>query len=258
MVLSMQKIVLGISFIFLGMGGFYEGSLAAVAETQKIQLKMGLCADYPPFEFKKNGEILGFDVDLAHAIAEDLGVELVMQDMDYSALVPALQSRRIDFVISSMARTPERAKNLSFSDPYYFSELALVLKKGALFGAETDFRGKRVGVQLGSTMEKYAKAEASLHEGMTVLALGKNHLLIQEIKSGRLFGMVAEKIQAQAFVRANEDLKWAPLSGQGDGYAIAFKKEVPEQVWKSRFDGALKRLMRSSKMRVLRKKWLAS
>jgi len=259
MKLSVQKIVFGIFlFIFLGITWFYRGGVTHATETKKIQLKMGLCADYPPFEFQKNGEILGFDVDLAHAIAEDLGIELVVQDMDYSALIPALQSKRVDFVISAMAATVERSKNLSFSEPYYFSDLALVLRKDASFSSEGDFVGKRIGVQLGSTMEKYAKAQASLHESMTILALGKNHLLIQEIKAGRIFGMVAEKVQAQAFVQANENLKWAPLAGRGDGYAIAFKKEVPEQVWKSRFDAALKRFLKSSKIRALRKKWLAS
>ena len=119
---------------------------------ESTELILGLCADYPPFEFKKSGEIVGFDVDVAQEISKELGYPLSIQDMDFSALVPALQSGRIDFVMSGMTVTDERKKNLDFSDPYFSSKFALVLPKESSFSQESDFEDKRVGAQLGSTM----------------------------------------------------------------------------------------------------------
>ena len=89
-------------------------------------LRLGLSADYPPFEFKKDGRVVGFDVELAEELAKDLGYSLEIQDMDFSALIPSLTSGRVDFVMSGMAVNEERKKNIDFSDIYYTGKFAVI------------------------------------------------------------------------------------------------------------------------------------
>src|SRR4051812_42225136 len=79
-----------------------QGCSGSAKQEQKI-LRLGLSADYPPFEFKQDGKVVGFDVDLATELAQELGFSLEIQDMDFSALIPSLNSGRVDFVMSGMA-----------------------------------------------------------------------------------------------------------------------------------------------------------
>src|SRR3954447_9229589 len=84
-------------------------------------LKMGTSADYPPFEYidtAKGSDIIGFDIDLANALAEKTGYEIEVQDMDFNSLIPALQAKQIDIVLAGMTPTPEREENVDFSDIY--------------------------------------------------------------------------------------------------------------------------------------------
>lgn len=224
----------------------------------KPALNLGLSADYPPFEFKKNGEVVGFDVDVARAIAQELGYSLSIQDMDFSALIPSLQSGRIDFVMSGMTVTDERKKNVSFSDSYFTSSFALIVDQKSSISKESDLQGKKIGAQLGTTMEKYAKNKASQYSDMKVVSLGKNPVLIQEIKSGRLDGMVSEEVQASSFVQANPGLRFFPLSGgsTGDGYAIAFSKDPSKNTLIERVNTVLKKLKDSGELNKIKLKWL--
>src|SRR4051812_47325674 len=101
-----------ICLVTLGLSACTAGNLGVGEKT----LVMGFSADYPPFEFKKNGEVVGLDIDVAREVAQALGFSLVLQDMDFSALIPALQSGRIDFAMSGMTLNEERKKNVDFSD----------------------------------------------------------------------------------------------------------------------------------------------
>src|SRR5689334_7915697 len=111
------------SFILLTLQGCNVGPKS----DQKI-LKLGVSADYPPFEFKQNGRIVGFDVDLAEELAKELGYTVEIQDMDFSALIPSLKTGRVDFVMSGISVNEERKKNVRFGDPYYSGKFAVVSK----------------------------------------------------------------------------------------------------------------------------------
>ncbi len=224
-----------------------------------LSLEMGLSADYPPFEFKKNGQIMGFDVDLAQEISKELGYPLSIKDMDFSSLIPALQSGRIDFIMSGLSATEERRKNMDFSHPYFINALALVVPIDSLFHREEDFQNKKIGAQLGSTMEKFAKETASHSLNMQVIALGKNPLLIQELKSGRLDGIIFETVQAFAFVQANPALKVIPLKS-GDSYnenMVAFSKSNHKHPQlKEQFNLALEKLKNNGTLEKIKSKWI--
>jgi polar amino acid transport system substrate-binding protein len=221
------------------------------------QLVMGLSADYPPFEFKKGGEVVGFDIDVAQAIAQDLGMSLVIQDMDFSGLIPALQTGRIDFAMSGMTKTEERKKNIDFSDVYFEASFSVIVDQASSLKSEADFKDKKIGAQLGSTMEKFAKEKSKVYSGMQVVALGKNPHLIQELKSGRIDGVLSEDVQAIAFVEANPTLKQIRLGSTGDGYAIAFaRRNAKSQKLKDQFNTSLSKLKSSGKLEQIKNKWL--
>lgn len=114
---------------------------------------MGTSADYPPFEYvdsAKGEEIIGFDVDLAKAIAEKLGYEIQVKDMDFNGLIPALETSQVDFVLAGMTPTEERKENVDFSDVYYTASHMIVSKKGSGIESLEDLDGKTIGVQLAS------------------------------------------------------------------------------------------------------------
>ncbi len=262
--IKMTEKVMGQIAFFLILGMNFLGEVACTSSNGSLSesrpiLTLGLSADYPPFEFNQDGKIVGFDVDLAQEVARRLGYDLSIQDMDFSVLIPSIQNGRIDFAMSGMTITEIRKKNVDFSDVYFKSGFALILKKESQFSKEEDFKGKKIGVQLGTTMEKFAQLKAQIYPDLKVVALGKNSILIQELKSERLFGVLVEESQATEFVKANSSLKSFVLGSRGDGYAIVFPKDPVVgrvEFLKEKFNAELKNLRKNGKMRELRLKWL--
>ena len=133
---------------------------------EKGQVVVGMSADYAPYEFHyidENGKdvIGGFDVDIANEIANELGVKLVIQEMDFDALVAALPAGKVDLVISGMNPTEERAKVIDFSEIYYNSQHGILVRveDADKYQSFKDLEGAKVWVQLGSTQEQIAKSE---------------------------------------------------------------------------------------------------
>lgn len=90
---------------------------------------MGTNAAFPPFEYTEGDKVLGFDASLAAIIAQDLGKKLEIQDMNFDALIAALQSGAVDMVLAGMTATDERRENVDFSEPYYTSNQVIIVKK---------------------------------------------------------------------------------------------------------------------------------
>ena len=223
---------------------------------------LGTSADYPPFEFFRRGEIVGMDIDLAKKIAQELGVELIVKEMDFSALIPALQTGQVDFIMAGLTITPERKQNVEFSEVYYTNELALVSTPQNSFRSIKDLAGKKIGVQLGSVMEKFAQQQAQVISGLQVVSRGKTPLLIEELKTRRIDGILVEKVQAVALAQANSSLKPFFLpeleNSKNEGYAIAFSKRSPRgKELRDQFNLILKRLQSDGTLQAFKQKWIA-
>lgn len=110
-------------------------------------LRVGLSADYPPYEFHTTidgkDEIVGIDILIAEKIAEDMGVTLKIEEFGFDALLGALKTGKIDIIISGMSPTPERLKEVNFSDPYMEVKQRVVVRKGEenRFNSVNDFKG---------------------------------------------------------------------------------------------------------------------
>ena len=207
----------------------YNNPLQAASSVGKDTLTLITSPDYPPYEYydTQGGErkIVGFDIDIANAIAKELGFKLKVMESDFNGLIPALQSNRADFVMAGMTPTPERKKNADFSIIYYEAQDTIVAPKGSNLKQPQDLTGKRVGVQLGTIQETNAKKIAQKVTGIQLKQLNKVPEAIQEIKSRRIDAAIVEDTVAKGFAQANPDLEFNPIpSEEGSGSAIAFPK----------------------------------
>jgi ABC-type amino acid transport substrate-binding protein len=224
---------------------------------QKKVLKMGTSADYAPFEYidtAKGNDIIGFDVDLAKMIAKELGYEIQIVDMDFSGLIPALQSGKVDFVMAGMTPTEERKKNVDFSDVYYVSRNMIVSKKGSGIKTVEDLKGKTVGVQTGSIQEGEANKMAKTVD-MKIESRNRIPELIQEIQAGRFDAAIIEDTVARGYLKtSNGKLEGhtIPTNEQEAGSAIAFPKGSK---LRDEFNKVLQEKMKNGEVDKLIKKW---
>ncbi len=112
---------------------------------------------YPPFGYVENGTMVGFDIDLGNEVAKRLGVKAQWEKIDFSGLLPALSSKRVDMLVTAMTWTPERAQRITFSTPYYNSGIAGAFKAGAKIATPADLAGKVVAVQIGTAGDKFVR-----------------------------------------------------------------------------------------------------
>lgn len=205
-----------------------SGQQKAIAkEKHNKTLVMGTSADYAPYEYidtTKGNKIIGFDVDVAKHIADKLGYNLVIKDMDFNGLVPALDAKRVDFVMAGMTPNAERKQKVDFSSTYYQAKQLIVTDDSKIKKIK-DLKGKSVGVQLGSIQEIEAKKIAAKVDGVRIEKRNKIPDLVQEIKSDRVDGAVIEDGVAIEFLNKNPDLSSFEIPGSASaGSAVALQK----------------------------------
>ncbi|MDF2961735.1 MAG: polar amino acid transporter permease [Paenibacillus sp.] len=224
---------------------------APAQETKKV-LTMGTSPDYPPYEnvdAKNGGEIVGFDIDIAKAVAAKLGYELKIQSMEFNGLIAALQSKRVDFVMSGMSVTEDRKANVDFSNVYFVAQNTIVSKKEQGFKTLDELKGKRIGVQLGSTQEQVV---ADMKDAQ-IKKLNRIPEIIQELKSNRIDAAIIEDAVGKGHVKNNPDLVFQVIPVEKEeGYAVAFPKG---SALVNDFNKALKELEDTGKKEELIKKW---
>ncbi|XYY59209.1 transporter substrate-binding domain-containing protein [Bacillus velezensis] len=233
------------------------GSGNSGSEGGKNKLIMGTSADYKPFEYKDGDQITGFDVDLAKALGKKTGYDVEVQDMDFNSLITALKSKQVDMILSGMTPTPERKKQVDFSDIYYTANNMIVTKKGSGIKSLNDLKGKTVGVQLGSIQEEKGKKLASKY-GFQLEDRNRISDLTEEIKSGRFDAAIIEDIVAQGYFSSNQDLQgFASADAKSDesGSAIAFRKDSDLT---AKFNKALKEMEKNGEIEKLKKKWFTN
>ncbi len=215
------------------------------------KLVLGTSADYPPYEFHKlidgKDKIIGFDIDLAQAIADELGVTLEIRDMDFGGLLIALDEGKVDLVIAGMTPKPERLEQADFTKIYYIAAQGVMVRAEDKdkYKTAADLKGRKVGAQLGAIQEDIAKEQI---EGSEVKALGKVSDLVLELKNKKVDALVMELPVANAYIKANSDLALSDIEVVDDtgGSAIAVAKGNAEFVEK--LDSILDDLMNSGKI----------
>ncbi|UXT29748.1 ABC transporter permease subunit [Staphylococcus aureus] len=176
---------------------------------ERGELRVGLSADYAPMEFEHtvNGktEYAGVDIDLAKKIAKDNNLKLKIVNMSFDSLLGALKTGKIDIIISGMTSTPERKKQVDFSDSYMMTKNIMLVKKDKVneYKHIKDFNNKKVGAQKGTEQEKIAQTEI---ENASITSLSRLPDVILALKSGKVEGAVVEKPVAEAYLKQNPKL----------------------------------------------------
>jgi len=200
---------------------------------QAGKLVLGTSADYPPYEFHKEIDgkdtIVGFDIEIAKAIAEDLGVELEIKDMDFEGLLLALNAGKVDIVLAGM--TPKPGRDAEFSKIYYKALQGLLVHADNkdVYKTVDDLTGKRIGAQKGSIQEDLAQEEI---KDLRLKALAKIPDLVLEVKHKKIDAVLMEMPVAEAYAANNDDLHLMPveLIDEEGGSAVAAKTGEKELI----------------------------
>ncbi|EDL64959.1 transporter substrate-binding domain-containing protein [Bacillus sp. SG-1] len=235
------------------------GSLAACGTSEetsgegKEKIIMGTSADFPPFETRdNNGEIIGFDIDLAKHITEELGYELEIKDMNFDGLIGALQADTVDFVASGMSATDERKENVDFSVEYHRSgEMFITLPESEIESMD-DLEGTKIGVQLGTIQDTAAQKLAESID-IEVKALDKLPALIQELKAGRIDAIYLDKTVAEGYIKEVNLKGFDDESSVSPGMAMAFPKGSDKV---EEFSKVIEEMKENGELKKLEEKWL--
>lgn len=214
-------------------------------------LRFGTEASYPPFEFiGSDNKIQGFDVDLAMAICKQIDATCTFTNQSFDSLIPGLKFRRIDAAMAGMDITPERKKQVLFTQSYYLNSALFVAEKGkvANFAA---LKGQRVGVQNGTTHQKYL---ADKHPEITAVPYDSYQNAILDLKNGRVSAVFGDTAVVNESLKNNTAL--APVGDKitdkdyfNTGVAIAVRsgndtlqKQLDSGLTKVKADGTYQKI----------------
>lgn len=183
--------------------------LAAILSTVAIsagaaeKINFGSSATYPPFEsLDANNQIVGFDIDLAKALCKQMQAECTFTNHAFDSLIPSLKFRKYDAVISGMDITPERSKQVSFTTPYYANSAVVIAKKGA-FKSFEELKGKRIGMENGTTHQKYLQDK---HPEIKTVSYDSYQNAIIDLKNGRIDGVFGDTAVVNEWLKTNPQL----------------------------------------------------
>ncbi|MGA0609133.1 ABC transporter substrate-binding protein [Caldimonas sp. KR1-144] len=209
------------------------------------RLRIGVEGAYPPFsEVGPDGKLKGFDIDIANALCARMKAQCSLVQQDFDGMIPALAARKFDAIIASMSITPERQKQVLFTDKYYQTPARLVAKAGA--GFETTpagLKGKRIGVQRSTIHDRYATDKFI---GAEIVRYTKQDEVYLDLAAGRIDAALADSIATEVGLLKTPQGKgfafFGPLYTEpsyfGIGAGIALRKS--DTALAARFNDALR------------------
>ena len=200
-------------------------STSAAAELSTVEagkLTMATNATFPPYEMTTDsGEIEGIDVDTAKAIAEKLGLELQIDDMDFDAALLSVQQGKADIVMAGVTVTDERKAVMDFSDSYATGIQSIIVPEGSDITSPDDLAGKKIGTQRGTTGYIYCSDDFG---DDAVVAYDDGLTAVQALKNGQVDAVVIDNAPATEYVAANPGLVILDTSYAEEDYAIGMAK----------------------------------
>lgn len=197
-------------------------SLAACGSSKKETLTMGTNAAFPPYEFYEGDKIVGIDAEVAQGIADKLGMELEIVDMDFSSIITSVQTGKIDIGVAGMTVTEERLENVNFSDSYSTGIQVVIVKDGGKVQTLDDLDGALIGCQEATTGYLYCSDD---YGEDAVVPYTNGATAVKALVDGKVDCVVIDKQPALNFVAANEGLSILDTEYTVEDYAIAVAKE---------------------------------
>lgn len=195
-----------------------DTSLEDVKKSGKLTIATS--PDFPPFESLEGDKVVGIEIDLLEMIAEKLGVELEINQMDFDSVLPGIQSGKFNVGVSGITVTEDRKKNADFTVPYFAAAQAIVVLKDSPIKSKADLEGKKVSVQTGTTAEEYC-----MKNGYDVSAFQANNDALSALTSGKVDAWVIDNetgIQMSETTNGKTVVLDEPMTTEP--YSFAFKK----------------------------------
>jgi lysine-arginine-ornithine-binding protein len=215
------------------------------------ELRIGTDATYPPFESAEGGDFTGFDIDLAKAIARELGVRATFINSGFDGIFPALQNGTFDAVMSSVTITPERSASMLFSEPYYDSgQLIAVNENTQGISSPDDLKGKRVGVQINTT----AQYELEKKEGVEVAKYNSIDLALLDLRNRRIDAVVGDApVLKYMIFQSFRELKTVGRRFTDEKFGIAIAQGNEDL--RDAVNAALKKIKETGEYNQIHEKW---
>lgn len=224
-------------------------------------LIIGTDPSNPPFEFIKDGNVQGFDIDLVEIVADRIYRKVKIKQMKSSELIPALHSGEIDVLISAFSIDPEKSENMIFSVPYYTTSFNIIVRKEGGINSFNDlFENYRIGVQADSIMERFIKKfNKDNNNSIDIMPNASNADLIEKLKIGEIDAMVVERAQVSGFIKDEPNLISISMPetvtmSERQEYVIGFRKDfrfikrINEKINKMQMDGEMDELLKKWKI----------
>ena len=218
---------------------------------EKEKLVMATNAEFPPYEYVENSEIVGIDAEIAALIAEKLGMELEIVDVAFDSIIPGVQSGKYDMGMAGLTVNAERLEKVSFSTSYATGIQAVIVKEGSDIKTIDDLAGKKIGVQTSTTGDIYATGDYG-EEAITRYDNGA--VAVQALIADKVDCVIIDNEPAKSYVAANNGLKVLETEYTVEDYAICFAKENTEL--KDKVDAALKELIADGSVQKIIDKYI--
>jgi len=211
----------------------------------------GTSASYPPFEYVEDGKLVGFDVDMAEEIGKRMGVKIEFQTIDFKGIVAALQSGRVDTLITALTKTPERAERIAFSAPYYDAGIGAIVMADSKIEEAEDLKGKKVGVQLGSSGERFVRDTLGDKIG-ELKTYDSIVFAINDLKNGRVDAVV-NPLPVLGFNIRNQD--GFRMTGVWDNRVVGINTRLDDKDLLAEIDKTIEAMKADGTLDRLAAKW---
>ena len=212
--LLLSVIFLAVCFTGCGASG---KTLAEVKEAGKLVIATS--PDFPPFESLEGNDVVGIEVDIMKLVCQELGVECEFVQMDFDSVLIGIQAAKYDCAMSGITVTPDREKNMLFTDPYYVAAQVIVVKSDSAIAGKADLAGKKISVQTGTTAESGCQ-----DEGLEIESFQANADAKAALTTGRVDAWVVDNLTALQMVEEGDGLKILSENMTEEPYAFAFAK----------------------------------
>lgn len=226
---------------------------------QEGKLIMATNAYFPPYEFYEGSEIVGIDAEIAKAVADKLGLELEIQDVEFDSIITGIQSGKYDIGLAGMTVTEDRKAAVNFSSTYAKGIQSIIVKNGSeITDADTLIDGDyKIGVQTGTTGDIYiSDAVGSENEDARVVRFSKGNDAVLALATDKIDAVVIDNEPAKSFVAANDGLEILATPYAEEDYAMAIGKK--NDVLLNKVNDALKELTDDGTIPAIIEKYIPS
>lgn len=235
-------------------GGSDKESSGDQGDKKKV-LNVGTEATFAPFEFMDKGEVTGFDVDLLHAVADEAGYEVKIDNTGWDAMFAGLQGKQLDIGMAGITIDEERKKTYDFSQPYFESKPMIAFKEGTKIEKAEDLKGKKIGVQNGTTGQ-FAAEQVVGKNAADISKYETAALMFQALQSDNVDAVVTDIAVALEYEKNNPDANIKTMTDDQEfdieHYGIAFPKgsEI-----RADFNKGLDKVFDNGKYEEIYEKW---